>query len=232
MPISCPGSRRACEQAVPFKRDMYELGRTYALLCERAGVDIRLGCRVDAAFAGDFAADAVIVAVGSEAKAFPAEVADGARVASIVELYLEGAAVEGEVAVVGGGLTGCECALHLARQGKSVHLVHSHEELAADANIRNRPILLAEIADAGVDVVTDARVRRVEAGRVIATSPDGDIVVPADTVVCAIGQRSRTSEADALRDAAPFVRIVGDAVRPATITAAVYEAWHAALDIP
>ena len=39
------------------------------------------------------------------------------------------------------------------------------------------------------------------------------------------------SAIEELRDAAPFVRIVGDAVRPANITTAVYEAFHAALDI-
>jgi len=60
----------------------------------------------------------------------------------------------------------------------------------------------------------------------------GEIVVlPAQTVICAIGQRSRTAAVEALRDSAPFVRIVGDACRPANVTTAVYEAFHAALDI-
>ena len=34
-----------------------------------------------------------------------------------------------------------------------------------------------------------------------------------------------------LRDRAPFVRIIGDAHRVSTITNAVYEGYHAALDI-
>lgn len=34
-----------------------------------------------------------------------------------------------------------------------------------------------------------------------------------------------------LRDSAPFVRIIGDAHRVSTITNAVYEGYHAALDI-
>jgi hypothetical protein len=36
---------------------------------------------------------------------------------------------------------------------------------------------------------------------------------------------------DALRRCAPFVREIGDCVRPANITKAVYEGYHAALDI-
>ena len=219
------------EQALPFKREMYELGRTYELLCRRAGVDIRLNTPVDASFAEEFAADAAIVAVGSEAKKPPFPIADGARVLSIEDLHIGGKEAEGEVVVAGAGLTGCECALHLAHEGKSVHLIASRSELAIDCNIRNRPILLAEIEAAGIDVRTGARVARVEKGQVVCTTSEGEIVVPADTVVSAIGQRSRIEAVDELRDAAPFVRIVGDAVRPGTITAAVYQAYHAALDI-
>ena len=105
--------------------------------------------------------------------------------------------------------------------------------LAIDANIRHRPILLAEVERAGVDVNLNARGVRVEkrGGLVVADGKGEEHLVPGDTVICAIGQRSRSDAADALRDAAPFVRVVGDAVRPSNITTAVYEAYHAALDI-
>lgn len=219
------------EQALPFKKDMYELGRSYALLCERAGVDIRLNTKVDATFADDFAADAVIVAVGSEGIPLPVPADEDARIVTIDDLYLNGAEVGDEIAVIGGGLTGCECALLMARKGKTAHVIEMRDGLAIDANIRNRPILLAELEEAGVDELINAPAQRVTAQGVIIKTPDGERTVPADTIVCAVGQRSRVAAVDELRDAAPFVRIIGDAVRPANITTAVYEAWHAALDI-
>ena len=219
------------EQALPFKRDMYELGRTYALLCERAGVDIRLNTSVDGVFADEFAPDAVIVAVGSTPIPLPVPADDGARVLSIDDLYLGGAEVGDEVAVIGGGLTGCECALLMAQKGKRAHVIEMRDGLAIDANIRNRPILLEELKAAGVDEVVGAAAQRVSAEGVYVKGPEVERLVPADTVVCAVGQRSRSDAADALRDAAPFVRIVGDAVRPSNITTAVYEAWQAAMDI-
>ena len=219
------------EKALPFKVDMYNLGCSYAVLCERAGVDIRLNTPVDAAFADEFAADAVIVAVGSESMTLPMPVDEAARVLSVDDMYLDGAEPGDEVVVIGGGLTGCECALLWARRGKTVHLVEMRDALAIDANIRNRPILLAELEDAGVDEHVNAIALRVDPDGVLVKTPEGEQKLSGDTTVCAIGQRSRRAAADALLDAAPFVRVVGDAVRPANITTAVYEAWHAAMDI-
>lgn len=219
------------EAALPFKQDMYHLGVTYAHLCEKAGVGIRLNTPVDAAFADEFGADACIVAVGSEAMTLPVPVSDDAVVRSIDELYLEGAPVGEEVVIVGGGLTGCECALLMAGKGKKVHLVEMRDGLAIDANIRHRPILLAQIEEAGVDVVLNACAQAVTADGVTVAQDGEERLISGDTVVCAIGQRSRTAAADALRDVAPFVRIIGDAKRPSNITNAVYEGFHAALDI-
>ena len=49
--------------------------------------------------------------------------------------------------------------------------------------------------------------------------------------LCALGQRGRTDVVEALRNGAPFVRVIGDARKVSTITNAVYQGYHAALDI-
>ncbi len=56
-------------------------------------------------------------------------------------------------------------------------------------------------------------------------------MVPGKSVICALGQRSRTETVTQLQDAAPFVRVIGDAAKVSTITNAVYWGYHAALDI-
>lgn len=220
------------EAALPFKRDMYELGQIYARLCRQAGVDIRLSTRVDAAFCDGFAPDALIVAVGSEGLELPIPVAPDAWVISIEELYLEDTDPGNEVVVIGGGLTGCECALFLAQQGRHVHLVEMGPELAPDANIRHRPILLAELEKTDVEVLTNARALSVEESGVrVALDSGEERLVPGTSVISAIGRRARSADVEALRDGAPFVRIIGDAARPANICTAIYEAYHAALDV-
>lgn len=219
------------EQALPFKREMYELGRTYARFCKEEGVEVRLSTKVDAATAEAFAPDACIIAVGSESVNAAMPIEEGARVYSIDDLYLRGAKTGENVFVLGGGLTGCECAIWLAGQGKQVHIAQ-RSPLAKDANVRQRPILLAEIEKCGIDVNEGFRGTEVKRDGVLLRSKEGEEkFVEADTVVIALGQRSRSAEVEELRDCAPFMRIVGDALAPRTVTAATYEAYHAALDI-
>lgn len=227
------GGILATEAAVPFKQDMYNLGLTYATLCERAGVKVKLNTEVDAAWAERFGADAVVVAVGSEPMSLSfLPIADDAYVVNVEDLYLDGAQVTDEIVVVGGGLTGAECALKYAAEGKKVHLVEMRDGIAIDANCRHRPILLAQIEQTDIDVICNAKAAEVTAEGVYVVMPSGEkVLVPGTTVVSAIGQRSRKAAASELRDAAPWVRVIGDAWLPRNVTAATYEGFHAGLDI-
>ena len=221
-----------CEQAVPFKHDMYHLSQTYAALCEKEGVDMRLSTPVDAAYADDFGADAVIVAVGSYPRKLNVPIEGDIPVYTVDELYLEDAPLGQEIVIVGGGLTGCECALHCNLRGKRVHLISNENGIACNANVRQQLIIRKEIEDSSVDVVINAAAVSVGKDGVVVRGHDGaEAIVPCDTVISAIGQVSRVDVVDDLRDAAPFVRVVGDAVRSRTITDAVYEGYHAALDV-
>lgn len=218
------------EQAIPFKMEMYEFGQTLAKLVRDAGVEIRLNTPVTPEYAEAERADVLIVAVGSEPIVPPLPGIAGDNVVIVNNYYLEKDKVGDEVVVLGGGLAGCEAAIHLAEEGKTVHLVEMRSELAVDANVRHRPILLAKL-DGLVDVRTGYRGVRVTPEGVLCVDEKGvEHLVPGGTVICAAGQRPRKSVAESLRDCAPYVTLVGDCVRASTITAAVYEGHHAALD--
>ena len=165
------------EQGIPFKREMYELGKTYERLARQAGVEIRLNTEVTPAYAAKENPQALIIAAGSRPLVPPIKGLDGDNVIIVNQYYKEKAKVGNHVIVFGGGLAGCECAIHLGQEGKEVELV------------------------------------------------------PGDTVICALGQRSRTDGVEALQDSAPFVRVIGDAAKVSTITNAVYWGYWAALDI-
>ncbi len=219
------------EQALPFKYEMYQLAGTYARFAKNAGVDIRLNTPVTAEYVEKEAPDALIIAVGSEPLIPPIPGLDGDNVVVVNNYYLEKEKVGNDVVVMGGGLAGCECAIHLGQEGRNVHLVEMRDMLAPDANVRHRPLLLQEI-DKYVHVHTGCRALRVTGEGVICADKEGnEILVPGASVICALGQRSRTKTVEELQGTAPFVRVIGDASRVSTITNAVYWGYHAALDI-
>lgn len=133
------------EQAIPFKYEMYQLGVTLARIAEREGVKIRLNTTVTPELVAEEAPDALLLAVGSNPIVPRLPGIDGDNVIIVNDYYLKKDQVQDTVVVLGGGLAGCECAVHLGMEGKTVHLVEMREQVASDCNIRQRPILMKEL---------------------------------------------------------------------------------------
>ena len=219
------------EQAIPFKREMYELSNTYKILAEQAGAKIITNTLVTEALIEKEDPYALIIATGSYPLVPPIKGIKGDNVVLVNNYYKEKDKVADDVVVFGGGLAGCECAIHLGMEGKKVHLVEMRDRLAPDANVRHRPLLLAEI-EKYVTVHTDTKGIEITDEGIICENKDGEqLLVPGKTVICALGQRPSLDQVEKLSDAAPFVRVIGDAGRVSTITNAVYQGYHAALDI-
>lgn len=219
------------EQAIPFKYEMYQLGVTLETLLRKEGVTVRLHTPVTADFAEAFGADALIIAVGSTPVDLALPGRETNNVILVNDYYLKSDQLTDEVVVMGGGLAGCEIAVHLGQQGKTVHLVEMRDELAVDCNIRQRPILM-QMVDKYVQVHTGCAGRAITPEGLLCENAGGErLLVPGTSIVMAVGQRANAAAVDALRDGAPFVRIVGDCVRPSNILNAIYAAYHAALDI-
>ncbi len=219
------------EQALPFKHEMYELSGTYEKLARQAGAVIRLNTAVTKEYVEKEKPDALIIAVGSEPLVPPIPGLDGENVVVVNDYYKKKEQVSDHVVVFGGGLAGCECAIHLGMEGKEVHLVEMRDELAPDANVRHRPLLLKEI-DKYATVHTGCRGKKVTTEGILCEDKEGnEVLIPGTSVICALGQRSRSAIVEELRDTAPYTAVIGDASRVSTITNAVYWGYHAALDI-
>lgn len=220
------------EQAIPFKYEMYQLGETLGKLCAAAGVDIRLNTQVTPELADSIRPDALIIAAGSEANVPPIAGIHNRNVVLINDYHHHQGEIADEVVVLGGGLAGCEVAIHLARQHKRVKLVEMNTQLSPDANIRHRPLLLAEIEKSGIAVYTQHRALSIHDDGVECENERGEQVkITGKSVICALGQRPRHETIEALRDCAPWVAQVGDCVKVSTITTAIYQGHHAAMDV-
>lgn len=219
------------ERFLSFKYEMYELGVTLAKLVQDAGVEIRLNTHVTKEYVEMENVDALIIAVGSEPLVPPIPGLNGDNVVIVNNCYLSQDKITENVVVLGGGLAGCEAAIHFGQEGKKVQLVEMRNSLASDANIRHRPLLLEEI-DKYVTVHTGYKGLKVtEEGILCADSKGTEQMVSGTTIICALGQIARKDLVEELRDTAPHVAVIGDCVRASTITNAIYQGYHAALDL-
>ncbi|SHI10025.1 2,4-dienoyl-CoA reductase [Sporobacter termitidis DSM 10068] len=225
------GGALKSEQGIPFKADLYGFIAAKARQLEKAGVEVRLNTEVTPALAEELSPDALIVAVGAAPIVPPIPGIEGDNVIVAGDLYKNREKVGKRVAVLGGGLVGCETAVHLAREGRDVTVVEMLPDVCLDANGRHRPLLVAEL-NKSVACRTGLRgVRVTKDGLVCADGDGNEVTLEADTVVVAVGQRPLRPVADALRDCAPEVFEVGDCVKPAQVTQAVFRGHFAALDI-
>jgi pyruvate/2-oxoglutarate dehydrogenase complex dihydrolipoamide dehydrogenase (E3) component len=120
----------------------------------KAGVEIRLNTEVTRNLVEREAPDVLVLAVGAAPIVPPLPGFDGPKVVPGNRLSDKDIAVGRKVVVLGGGLVGCESAVHLAQTGREVTVVEMMKEVAVDANVRQRPILLDMLAKLGVKVIT------------------------------------------------------------------------------
>jgi 2,4-dienoyl-CoA reductase-like NADH-dependent reductase (Old Yellow Enzyme family)/thioredoxin reductase len=226
------GGALRCERNIPFKADLYDLARSKALAMKLNGVKVITGVALTKEIAEREAADVIIVAVGAEAAVPPLPGIDGPNVVLANDLSEDRISIGQNVVILGGGLVGCEASVHLAREGKRVTVIEMLPDVAADANAKHRPILLAEMEKQGVVVSAGTMGLRITDEGLTARLETGEEkLFPADTVLVAAGQKSLRGAADELLDAAPEAVQVGDCVRPQNLTETLRRGYYAGLDI-
>jgi 2-enoate reductase len=212
-----------------FKRDVRDFVTYLSNEVARCGVNVRLGRvatpgRVEAA-----GADVVVIATGATPLMPEIPGAETNRVFTALDLYAGKEVAGDDVLILGGGLVGCETALHLAQQGKRVSIVEVLDGICNGENPANRQHLVKLLGDAGVKVFAGARVASLRPEGGLVQTARGQDPVRADTVVVAVGMRPESGLYRELKGVLPNVVAVGDCVKPRRVLDAVWEGFRAAL---
>jgi len=178
--------------------------------------------------------DALIVATGAKPLIPPIPGIDQPHVVWGGDVEAGKKTVGQNVVVAGGGMTGCETALHLARQGKTVTLV---EMLPRDQMIGNAPkinmLALVDLLETQqVDIRNDTKLTVIERNKVMIESNGRPSSIPCDSIVLCLGMVPDQEMADRFIHCAPDVYLVGDSTTArGNVWVATRTAFHAAISI-
>ncbi len=144
--------------------------------------------------------------------------------------YLLGSPVGDTVAVIGGGLTGCEIALELALTGKKPVIVEMKNDLVAQTGVclANSSYLREYFVLNSVPVYLETTLKEVREGSITVTSKDGtDFEIPCDSVISCAGY---TPNPIATKKDGK-VQLVGDCSSVGNLRSVIWGAYEAAMRI-
>lgn len=215
-----------------FKKDTERYLDFMIAKVNRTGVDIRLNTEVTPELVEKIKPDHLIVAIGAQPVVPPIKGIKNAHF--IMDVYDCSPAMKERIAIVGGGLSGCEAAVEYALMGKEVVLVHMESELAKDSNPIHRTALLGELSrySSLITIYTDTTCTEISNNEIVCINSDGkEETISAGSVIIAAGLKSTADRVNEFRDICNEFDYIGDCKKPRQIRQAVLEGYNAAMNI-
>lgn len=218
--------------APSFKEDDHALILWYELQLKMLGVHIQVNTAVSPEELKQSPADEIILATGSKPKMLSVP---GAELLAAEEVLTGKREAGASAVVIGGGLVGCETALWLKKEkGTEVTIVELQPDILSVGGplcSANSDMLRDLLVYHGVEVLTGSCVTGKSAEGCAVRTPQGDKVVAADTVICAVGYASEKNLYEQVREEMPYVHLLGDAEHVSNIMYAVWNAYELARNL-
>jgi 2,4-dienoyl-CoA reductase-like NADH-dependent reductase (Old Yellow Enzyme family)/thioredoxin reductase len=216
--------------AVEFKKDLKPLLKWLKTQLDKKGVKLRLNTEATPELVKKEKPDVLIIAVGSDYIMPPSLAKYASNFLFPKEVLLGQKQVGDRVVVAGGGLVGCETALHLAEGlKKKVLIVEMLDDILLELGFGEIFTLMAlkdRLQKAGVEIKTGLTLKSYSGNKVVCTDKTGkDVQLDADSVVLALGLQARQDMVTKFKGLAPQVFKIGDCVEARKIYHSFREAW-------
>ena len=217
----------------PRKEEMRRATQDLIHAVCNAGVHLCMGQTRTAEQLKDAGFEAVINAVGAHSAAPRIPGIDSVNVADAWKVLAGEQQVYGTVAVIGGGMVGCETAEYLAARGCKVSVIEMMDKIAAGESTTILPTLLENYKTYGVEQYPSHKVKEFRMDAVVCENKDGaEVTIPCDYIVLAMGARSNEFDAAALEAANIPVYSIGDAAgKAADISNAIRTGYDTACQL-
>ncbi len=211
--------------APSFKEKDRELIAWYKREIAKSGITVKLEHEVKNIKELD--ADEIIIATGAVAKKIPVAGADKAIEA--IDFLLGKREVGERVAVIGGGLTGCEIAYELYLNGKKPFIVEMQDDLITGKGIclANTSYLRDFFKTNKVPVYLETSLAEISDGKVTLRDKNGEAFdVDTDSVILSVGYNPAPLAKSGRR-----VHVIGDADKVGNLRSVIWGAWNVCMKI-
>lgn len=200
----------------------------------------------------------VVIATGAKPICPSFSIEEGAKVVQAWDVLKKQTEVGSRVVIVGAGAVGVETALMLAEIGtldsktlrhlmlyraetpdelyrllthgsKHITLVEMSDSIGKDIGSSSRWSMLGRLKQFHVETLKKTKVVSIMKDGVILDRPEGQMLIPADTVVLAVGSCANNSLYQELQKNIDNLSIIGDASKPRRILDAIREAYDEAI---
>jgi len=172
-------------------------------------------------------ADKIIIATGSRANKLP--VPGWERGIQAVDFLLGKKSVGQKVAIIGGGLTGCELAYELYLQGKEPIIVEMQEDLIAAKGVclANSSFLRDFFTTNKVPVYLRTKLKEIGTNGITVVGADGkESKLTVDSVILSVGYKPAP-----LAPKGKNVFVIGDADRVGNLRSVIWQAWDVCMKL-
>ena len=218
---------------VDFKADLKRFKDYLVRQVEKRDIEVRLNTEVTAELVDEIAPDYAIAAVGASPIVPNFEGADKLLHMNALEAHSRMDEIGKRVVVIGGGLVGCETAIHLAREGHEVTIVEMLDSIARDANAFYLSAIHEQVGLSGIEVRVSSRCEGFEEGGVLVANDEGTELIECDAAIVSVGMRSNREVPNMLLEKMGWTRFrdIGDCVTPKQMRQAVHQGYFSAMDI-
>ena len=206
-----------------YKGKLRELLAWYRKQMKDLQIEIHLNTRIDDI--STFKDMPVIIATGSKPRKLNVPGFD--QTVEACE-YLNGKPVGDNVAVIGGGLTGCEIAYELALQGKHVSIVEMKDDLIAQTGVclANSSYLREWFELYKVPVYLNTALKEVRDGSILCMQNNEKIEITCDSVISSAGYIPSP-----LTEKKKNVYLIGDCDKVGNLRTVIWKAYECAMKI-
>lgn len=227
---SCsPGGALKIAGVPDFKEDDLALIRWYKNTLEELGVKINYNTEINENNLVNYERDVLVIATGSTPKIL--KLSGNNNMSKAEDVLTKKVEIGNKVAIIGGGLVGCELALDLVQHNKEVYILEVQPKILSMGGPMphmNKIMLEDLLSFNKTHILEGVKIESVD-GNTIKYIKDGETCnLTVDNVVYAVGYNSNDELYRKLQSTEKDIYVIGDARRVKNIMYAIWDAYELA----